>query len=95
MARLDRNRRIEGGERLLRPRKLQQHIAAVVECLEIVGCERERLVDAGERLRIAIERGQRERAIGQCLRHRRIDLERGLDERERGARLAGLQLDEA
>ncbi len=85
----------ERRQRLLRAREADQRIAAMMPCVKVVGLERERLVEAFERIRIALERVLHQPEIDPGVRRARIDLERRMNEPIGLAGLTELRLDGA
>ena len=67
-----RQHRVEGGDRLGRPLEIEQHVAAIVERVEMAGRERQRLVEARQRLVAALERVQHQREVRQRVGRARI-----------------------
>ena len=95
MARLEREHPVERGDRFGRTRELEQKVAAIVERVEMIGRDRQRLVDAGERLIVALERVQDQGKIGQRVGRARMELERGGDQAVGLARFTALVIEHA
>ena len=95
MARLEREHPVERSDRFSRTREREQKIAAIVERLEMIGRNLQSLVDAGERLVVALERVQDEGKIGQRIGRARVELERGGNQAVGLARLAALVIEHA
>ncbi len=76
MLRLAGKHDLQFGKSVARPVEAQQRVGVLIENVGIIGRERQRLVEALQRLGWALERvlGLAEIAPGRC--HRRIDLDR-------------------
>ena len=95
MARLKREHPVERSDRFSRTREREQKVAAIVERLEMIGRNLQRLVDAGERLIVALECVQHQRKIGQRIGRARLELERGGNQAVGLARFAALVIEHA
>ena len=83
---------VETGERILRAAEREQRVAAVMQGVQIARPQRQRLVEAVERLGVALERVQHVGEIHQGVGRFGIDLERGRHQPVGLAHLAALRL---